>query len=355
MLLLTLSCKKQPSNKGRLQKHVYDFSIVEHQVNNWVQKGYYDGAGLMLVHNDSIILEQYFGNYKYETEVFIASAGKWLAAATISAVVEHTKLSWNDKVKNWLPEFTDAKGEATLKQLFSHTSGYPDYQPEGRSKDRYQTLEESVKHIVDLPINNAPGTIFHYGGLAMQVAGRMAELASNKDFETLFQEYIAIPLKMTNTHFIPVDDGEGHAPMLGGGAKSTLPDYMHFLDMIYNEGQYQGTRVLQANSIKIMQADHIENANISKEEYMKPVRGASHKGIYGLGQWREELDADGYATLISSPSWAGAYPWIDKLTHTYGFFITHVNVEQANADHFSGFYSSPILPMLVRKVLQNDN
>ncbi|MFP3434884.1 serine hydrolase domain-containing protein, partial [Paraburkholderia sp. SIMBA_061] len=91
----------------------------------------------------------------------------------------------------WLPEFTDSKGQATLGQLLSHTSGYPDYQPKGKHPDDHQTLQEAVRHIVGLPAQRRPGTEFHYGGLAMQVAGRMAEVASGKDFETLFQEEIA--------------------------------------------------------------------------------------------------------------------------------------------------------------------
>jgi CubicO group peptidase (beta-lactamase class C family) len=68
----------------------------------------------------------------------------------------------------------------------------------------------------------------------MQVAGRIAELVTDKDWETLFQEKLAIPLKMTSTHFIPVDPG--HTPMIAGGARSTLHDYANFLSMIFNKG-----------------------------------------------------------------------------------------------------------------------
>jgi hypothetical protein len=35
-------------------------------------------------------------------------------------------------------------------------------------------------------------------------------------------------------------------------------------------------------------------------------------------------EPQGEATLLSSPSWAGAYPWIDKTNGVYGFFLTHV-------------------------------
>ena len=42
------------------------------------------------------------------------------------------------------------------------------------------------------------------------------------------------------------------------------------------------------------------------------ARDSGHTGIYGLGEWRELIDeATGEAYQISSPGWAGAYPWIN--------------------------------------------
>lgn len=351
---LTMGCSNLSKQTQQRKKNSgYDFSDVEHKIQTWVDSSYYSGASIIIVKNDTVVYENIFGNYNKDTQVFIASAGKWLAAATIASVVEKTSLSWDDKVKKWLPEFKDVKGEATLRQLFSHTSGFPDYQPKDSVTDNYQTLEESVKHIVNLPADAQPGTSFHYGGLAMQVAGRMAELAIGKDFETIFQENIAMPLGMKNTHFVPVDDSGGHSPMLGGGAKSTLYDYAHFLEMISHDGNYKGQQILKQESIALMQADQVGNAKIADPEYVERVRAEKHNGVYGLGEWREELDAIGKAVLISSPSWAGAYPWIDKITNTYGFFLTHVNVEKANKAGFSSFYNSPVLPIMVRDVYKN--
>ena len=348
---LTMGCSNLSKQTQQRKKNSgYDFSVVEHKIQTWVDSSYYSGASIIIVKNDTVVYENIFGNYNKESQVFIASAGKWLAAATIASVVEKTSLSWDDKVKKWLPEFKDVKGEATLRQLFSHTSGFPDYQPKDSVTDNYQTLEESVKHIVNLPADAQPGTSFHYGGLAMQLAGRMAELATRKDFETIFQENIAMPLGMKNTHFVPVDNSGGHSPMLGGGAKSTLYDYAHFLEMISHDGNYKGKQILKKESVAAMQADQVGNAKIVDPEYVKKVRAENHNGVYGLGEWREELDAIGNAVLISSPSWAGAYPWIDKTTNTYGFFLIHVNVEKANKAGFSSFYNSPVLPIMVRDV-----
>ncbi|QEM08416.1 alpha/beta fold hydrolase [Mucilaginibacter rubeus] len=326
---------------------VYDFSYMDRKLAGWVDSGYYKGASVIIVKDDRVIHQKYFGNYTPKTVAYIASAGKWLAAATIASVVDEGKLSWDDKVDKWLPEFKDTKGEATLRQLFSHTAGYPDYQPAGRRPDNYQTLKESVAHITDLPADTLPGTKFKYGGLAMQVAGRMAELATGKDWETIFQEKIATPLGMKLTHFTPVSDVGGQSPMLGGGARTGLDDYARFLNMIIHNGVYKGKRVLSAKAIQEMQADQVGNAEMT-DSYVENTRASERKDIYGLGEWREEVDAKGNATLISSPSWAGAYPWIDKKNNVYGFLLARV-AEMKNG--FNSFMGSPVLPLLVRDVL----
>jgi CubicO group peptidase (beta-lactamase class C family)/pimeloyl-ACP methyl ester carboxylesterase len=330
---------------------VYDFFYLDRKIGGWVDSGYYKGASIIIVKNDKVIHQKYFGNYSHETVAYIASAGKWLAAATIATVVDDGKLSWDDKVKKWLPEFKDQKGEVTLRQLFSHTAGYPDYQPAGRHPDNYQTLTESVAHIVDLPADTTSGTKFKYGGLAMQVAGRMAELAAGKDWETIFQEKIAVPLGMHLTHFTPVSDINGQNPMLGGGARSALEDYAQFLNMIIHNGVYKGKRILSAKAIQEMQADQVGNAKMI-DPYVENTRASERKDVYGLGEWREEVDAKGNATLISSPSWAGAYPWIDKKNNVYGFLLARV-AETKNG--FNSFLGSPVLPLLVRDVLAQAN
>jgi CubicO group peptidase (beta-lactamase class C family) len=328
----------------------YDFSQVHQKIQSWIDSGYYNGVSFLVSKNDTIICTEYFGNYKPETVVFIASAGKWLAAATIAAIVDEGKINWNDKVKKWLPNITDLKGEATLAQLMSHTAGYHDYQPKGLPVDMYQTLEESVSEIIKLPADTIPGSLFKYGGLAMQIAGRMTEIATGKDWETIFQQKIAAPLGMTSTKFTPVDSAGGHAPMLGGGARSTLLDYANFLKMIANNGLFNGKRILSKRAIKMMQSNQVGNAKLNHNEFVEKARGNKHNGVYGLGEWREEIGKGGEATLISSPSWAGAYPWIDKTNNVYGFFLTHITGFKKG---FSSFYASPVLAMMVRELVKN--
>jgi len=348
-----LGCMQKKTEK--IESERYDFFPVEKKIQSWVDQGYYPGASILIAQDGKIVYEDYFGDYSMDEVVYIASAGKWLATAAIAALVDQGKLSWNDKVNKWLPAINGEKGTATIRQLLSHTSGYPDYQPQGRPRDDYQTLPEAVKNIIDLPSDTPPGTEFHYGGLAMQVAGRIAEIASGKEFEEIFQENIAVPLGMTNTHFVPVDSAEGHNPMIGEGARSTLHDYAQFLEMFSNDGMYQEKQVLSRASVLEIQSNQIRGAKIKQDGYVERVRNLDHKGIYGLGMWREELNDEGDAVLISSPGWAGAYPWIDKRNNIYGFFLTHVIPQTARRKGFSSFYSSPELVEVVRDIVHYNN
>lgn len=67
----------------------------------------------------------------------------------------------------------DPKGVIPLRRLLSHTSGIRPYLPEPRV-DNYNHLDSAVAEILPLDTVFTPGTRFEYGGLAMQVAGRMA-------------------------------------------------------------------------------------------------------------------------------------------------------------------------------------
>lgn len=330
------------------------FQYLDAKIQSWVDEGYYDGFAIQVMKDNESFFESYYGGYTDTTALHVASAGKWVAAATIAALVDEGVLAWDDEVSKYLPWFLDLKREATLRQLLSHTAGYPDYQPEGCPRDDYQTLKEAVEHIVNLPADTLPGTKFRYGGLAMQVAGRMAEVATGKEWETLFREKIAQPLRMEYSYFVPVSREGGFNPMLGGGFCTTLRDYMHFLHMLANGGTFEGRQVLSLKAIGEIEADQVRNAVFQQPEYPALARQNWHNGIYGLGMWREELRADGTASLVSSPGWAGAYPWIDRDRNIYGFCIAKVQ-GKASPEGFSSFYGSAVMPLFARDAIKQSN
>lgn len=332
----------------------YDFTPLDSMINHWIDRKYYPGAAACVVHDGKIVYEKCFNGFTPDTQVYVASAGKWVAAATIAAVVDRTPLKWDDTVEQWLPEFrNDPKGRIPLRNLLSHTSGVRPYLPEPRV-DNYNHLDSAVAEILPLDTVFAFGTRFEYGGLAMQIAGRMAEKAMGMEFEQIFEQLLAKPLGMTRSHFTPVNTDGGHAPMLGGGLCTTLNDYMRFLKMIFNNGRYDGQTILKAGTVREMQADQVRNAKVLPGEYVERGLGLHHHGIYGLGEWREKVDPKtGEAYQISSPGWAGAYPWINKRDGVYGFFIAHVQGAANRPDGFSSFYGSPVISKTVSRIIRN--
>ena len=350
LCFFAVSCKVSP---GR--ERLYDFSPLDSLIRGWVDKGYYPGASICVVKNDSVVFRKDYGGYTPDTKVYVASAGKWVAATVVGAVVDRTDLGWEDPVEKWLPEFKgDAKGKILLRQLLSHTSGVRPYLPEPRI-DNYNHLDSAIVEILPLDTVFAPGSRFEYGGLAMQIAGRMAEKAAGKEFETLFQELLAQPLGMKSSHFTPVNTEGGHAPMLGGGLCTTLNDYMRFLSMVYHDGTYEGKRIVSAETVKEMQADQVRGAAIPFDNYVMKGLGQSHNGIYGLGEWRELVDKKtGEAFQISSPGWAGAYPWLNKRDKVYGFFIAHVAGSSVKEDGFSSFFGSPVISRTVSEIVKGN-
>ncbi|MCS0628170.1 class A beta-lactamase-related serine hydrolase [Telluria mixta] len=329
-----------------------DFSWLDARLRERVDNGYFDGMGLVIGRGERILHEAYAGDGGPDVVRHVASTGKWTAAATIAVLVDEGRLRWDEPVRKFLPQFTDAKGSATLRQLLSHTAGYPDYQPEGRRRDDYPTLEEAVAHIVDLPAAAAPGEVFRYGGLAMQVAGRMAELAAGMPFDAIFRSRIAGPLGMRHSGYAPVSTEPGFNPMLGGSLFTTTRDFARFLMMIARGGVAGGKRILSARAIAELEADQVRGARVKRGEYVELARqDTARTDIYGLGQWREEVDRDGRPLLLSSPGWAGAYAWVDRACDVWGVVIAKANVGKAVADGYSTFLGSSIYAPMVRTAL----
>jgi CubicO group peptidase (beta-lactamase class C family)/pimeloyl-ACP methyl ester carboxylesterase len=341
------------SRAGGLRSATPDFGPLDERLRDRVARGYFDGMGLIVGRGDAVLHETYVGEAGPQSVVHVASVGKWTAAATLAAVVVEGKLSWSDPARKFIPELTDSKGDATLRQLLSHTAGYPDYQPEGRRRDDYPSLAEAVAHIVDLPADAPPGTKFQYGGLAMQVAGRMAELATGATFDELFQSRVARPLGMTKSGFTPVSREPGFSPMLGGSLFTTTRDYAAFLKMIAARGVYGKTRILTAAVIEELEHDQVRSAALKPLEYVDCARAEARHDVYGLGQWREEVDSEARATLLSSPGWAGAYAWCDRRFDLWGVVLAKANLERAKADGYNTFLGSTVYAPLARAAVRD--
>lgn len=262
-----------------------------------------------------------FGNYRIDQVVPIASASKWLAGALVMALVDEGRLALDDPVSKYLPEFTGDKAGITVRQLFAHTSALP---PEiGCRNNRQTTLDACAKQIAKLKLNAEPGTQFFYGGVSMQVGGRVVEVAGGKAWNDLFVEKIAQPLGMTNTDFYAY--GPTQNPRPAGDARSSLDDYAKFLQMILNGGELNGQRVLSAKAVEEMHRDQTAGSTnrysiFWNKGHLDPTLPSAK---YGIGMWGEKTDAQSGKILVaSSPGALGSYPWVDFENKVAGVIFT---------------------------------
>jgi CubicO group peptidase (beta-lactamase class C family) len=298
---------KLPDTHSETQS-TFDFTAVDALLEQAAPQ--LGGCALVLIKDGKVIYRKAFGGYAPDKVVPIASASKWLSGAVIMALADEGKLSLDDPVSKYLPEFSGDKAGITIRQLFSHTSGLP---PEARCRnDKRTTLERCAREIAALPLVAQPGEEFFYAGVSMHVGGRIAEVVSGKSWNDLFVERIAAPLGMTQTDFFAY--GPTQNPRPAGDAKSSADEYGRFLQMLLQGGTFNGKRVLSEASVAEMHKDQTRGARIEYTIY--ETHGDLDPNLrlarYGIGMWREKFDLNsGQLQEVSSQGYFGFTPWID--------------------------------------------
>jgi CubicO group peptidase (beta-lactamase class C family) len=229
----------------------------------------------------------------------IASCSKWLSAALVMTFVDEGKLKLTDTVGQFFPILSqNKKGSITISECLSHLTGIrsPDLRENLAELKEVNNMEEEIGKIAAYPIEGQAGKVFRYSNTGLQIAGAVIEKISGKSFETLFAERIATPLEMKHTGF-----GKGKVALPAGGAISTADDYMNFLVMILNKGEFHGKRVLSESSIAQMQVNRI-SADVKIAYTPAEASGLG----YGYGEW---ITGNG---VVSSPGLFGSFPWVDK-------------------------------------------
>jgi CubicO group peptidase (beta-lactamase class C family) len=260
ILCSLFACRKlDVIKKDPIVNVVYDFTAAEKILTDNLEK-YKGNAVLMVSQNGKIVLNKKWGTFNENTPQPVASATKWLSGAVLMALVDEGKLSLNDSIGKFLPIFTKyKKGNITIRQCFSHTTGFPSETPEGYENDRSISLAACV----DLTAQNTktiakPGLSFVYGNVGMQIAGRIAEVVSGKSWQELFNQKIGIPCGMSVT-YSPLSPKN---PRIAGGAVTSARDYLNFLEMIVNKGVFNGKKVLSEQAVSEMLKDQTNAAAI---------------------------------------------------------------------------------------------
>jgi CubicO group peptidase (beta-lactamase class C family) len=266
--------------------------------------------------DDTLVYKKELGDFNSKTQAPIASCSKWLTAALVMTFIDEGKLSLDDKITKWLPEFEKyGKNYITIRTCLSHMTGIrsePISLLKLLERKKFSSLEDEVNSFAAKDIQANPGDEFRYSNIGLDIAGRVLEIISKKRFDVLARQRLFVPLQMRRTSFSSLD---GSAVNPSGGAYSSPDDYMHFLIMLMNKGVYQGNRILSEKAVNDMLTIQTTLGQIRYAP--KAAEGYN----YALGAWAAEAK-DGKATAVTSPGLFGSWPMIDYCRgYAYLFFV----------------------------------
>jgi CubicO group peptidase (beta-lactamase class C family) len=168
-------------------------------------------SGVVLVaRGDSILYLGAFGDADKErripirpdTRFALASITKPFVTVAVAKLVEEGRLSWDDPLGKFFPEFplAQAREQVRIKHLLTHTSGLK----QGFSKGPAGSMDDYVRGIAlaqDDSLLYEPGTRSEYNNATFNLLGKIIELVSGQPFYEYIRAHILRPAGMQDTDF----------------------------------------------------------------------------------------------------------------------------------------------------------
>lgn len=292
---------------------------------------------------------------------WIASMTKPITGTAVMMLQDEGKLSVDDPVEKYLPEFKHLKTRdgkvvpLTIKHLLTHTSGMGEVPPgeAGGIKDLAGLIPFHVKS----PLAFEPGSKWVYCQSGINTAGRIVEVVSGESFDQFLDHRIFGPLGMKDTTFYLTEEqlprlatsyernesGElrvapirllhgkpptsrDRYPAANGGLFSTAADYARFCQMVLNGGELDGKRYVKPESVKLMTT--IQSGDVKT--------GFTPGNGWGLG-WCVVKEPQGITAMLSPGTFGhgGAYgtqAWVDPVKkRIYILMIQRANLPNSDA------------------------
>jgi len=324
----------QPGTPGSVQMLQEPLDEIDDVIQQGIADQYMAGSVFLAARSGTIVKEDAYGyaaryldddftemenpvEMQTDTIFDLASITKVFTATAAMQLYEQGKFNLDDPVADYIPEFAqNGKSDVTIRQLLTHTSGFPAWIPLYQTTD---SREEAYQEVFATPLDHEPGTHYGYSDLNMITIGALVEQISGKRLDEYIKENITEPLGMTDTMFNPPESlkdrmaateyqpqtdreivwGEVHdenAWAMDGvaghaGLFSTAQDLAVFAQMILNNGEYQGTRILKTETVDIMERNELPefpgNAHslaweLNQDWYMGDLSGRKTMGHTGF-------------------------------------------------------------------------
>jgi CubicO group peptidase (beta-lactamase class C family) len=206
LLIVPFTVKAQYQHIDLFASDSLDRYIIQ-AMNDWK----IPGAAVFIVKDDKVLLQKGFGVSNWSTQqkvdektVFpIASISKTFTGTLFATLEAEDKVSLNDLVKRWLPEFTMKdklyEEQITLTDVLSHRSGWKTFQGD------FLNTESSLDYatMVQKFSNEQPAypirTKFGYSNFGFIMAGISVKTITGQDFNTYLKNRFLIPLGMNRT------------------------------------------------------------------------------------------------------------------------------------------------------------
>jgi CubicO group peptidase (beta-lactamase class C family) len=184
-------------------------SIVERTLNKPGAVGF----SVAVARGDKVIISKGYGLADVELNVpadantifRIGSVTKQFTAAMIMRMVEQGKISLDDDLAKYVPEFPMQGHKVTIRQLLNHTSGIPSYTDLGEEWEKVRPLEltheQMIALVKDKPFDFEPGEKWKYNNTGYYLLGMIIEKVSGQTYAECMMAGFFKPLGLKHTRY----------------------------------------------------------------------------------------------------------------------------------------------------------
>ncbi len=173
-------------------------------IDRLFEVGTIKNIALRMGRGDEILYETYRsaeGTVDEHTLFDMASVTKIVATTSLCLLaMEKGWIKTTDKLSKFFPGCPTDKENITLGQLLTHTSGIGGHQALNLPENTYENIAEKI---LQLPLTYPTGTEVNYSCPGFILLGKILELVFGERLDVLFQKYIAEPLGMAESGFLP--------------------------------------------------------------------------------------------------------------------------------------------------------
>ena len=340
---------------------------------------------------------------QFDTIFRLYSMTKPITCIAVMMLYEEGHFQLTTPVSEFIPAFKDmqvytengeatvaAEREITIKHLLTHTAGFTyGFESDHPIAQRYEDIFFNVYDLaneVDLakemevlgkiPLFFQPGTRWHYGMSSEGVCG-LIEAVSGMPLAEFLKTRIFNPLGMQDTDFsVPEENADRYATLYeptedggiqrvqevygangplsfyhnGIGLQSTAADYLRFCQMLLNDGELDGVRLLGRKTVECIRANHLSD-DCEIHPFLKPGCG------FGLGfQVVTEVADTPALGSLGTYDWGGAAGttfWIDPVEDLIGILMTQLWVLGLDPSVFSFSELSDQFKVLTYQAITN--